>query len=187
MNNFLMKQFEKLVFRQNFAHGYASRRTDKQYLGLIAIGILFLCGAKLSAQIPYAVGEWKSLYDEGFQNWSVGSFSYEGSIADGGSYYFTFKTTEKREFSLLVANVGYWTKQERDSSTQVFFLVTQEDESEVPNLYKIQVDSDEEGVLLRMFTRVIENPEMGSAEDLNMLKLAVDHLESRKVFSKFPP
>lgn len=187
MKTFLMKQFQKLVFRQNFAHGYASKRTDKQYSNLIAIGILFLWGAKLSAQIPYAVGDWKSLYDEGFQNWAVESFSYEGSVADGGSYYFTFTTTEEREFSLLVANFGYWTKQERDSSTQVFFLVTQEDESEVPKLYKIQVDSDEEGVLLRMFTRVIENPEMGSPEDLNMLKLAVDHLESRKVFSNFLP
>jgi hypothetical protein len=160
---------------------------NRNFLNLVAIEILFLWVSKLGAAIPYEAGEWEALYDEGFRNWSIESFSYEGSVADGGSHIFKFTTTENGEFSLLVANVGYWTERERDASIQVFFLVTHEDKSEVPKLFKVQADSEEERILLRMLKQVIENPKKVSPEDLKMLKLTVDHLESRKVFPKFLP
>ena len=128
------------------------------------------------------------LHKKKFEKWEVVSYE-SGHLLDGGSLAFTFTGTNGQKSGLLVANPRYWmtesvNNQSLKKQKQVFYLTV----TELPEntwYFKIGENSKEEKIVVQLLESTLKNAKPKAGGDKTNLKLALDHLQSRKVLPIF--
>lgn len=136
---------------------------------------------KVSAEEPVfppaeLKGEWAALEKSGFKNWKNIEYAGGGKVGDGGSDVFQFKLEDGTEFSVLVANMSYWTEEDIAKMRQVIYVTRDK------RFYLLKPASDEEKLLIK----IIKEAKIDEKHDAKMIREFLDKLwktiETREVW-----
>lgn len=123
---------------------------------------------------PELRSEWKELEGKKFSDWTIKSFLGWASPADGGSKVFAFETGSGERFSIMAANRGYWTAEERKEARQVFFLLHEN------RFFRIEPGSKEEESVIGKLAAAADTLQGEGRRSPELLKDLAARLKSRE-------
>jgi hypothetical protein len=118
--------------------------------------------------------EWKDLEELKFSDWIIKEFRGWGIVADGGSKVFSFASDDGDRFELMVANLGYWTPEDKELQRQVFFVIYK------TRFYRIEPTTNEERNLIEKLKDAAKRLTGEGVRDPKLLMSLAERLGSRE-------
>lgn len=122
--------------------------------------------------------EWTELEELKFSDWSIKNYLGWDVPFDGGSKVFFFESDHGNKFDLMVANLDYWTEQDKKEQRQVFIVIHKN------RFYRIAPGSDEEKNMIAKLTEAACKLKGEGKKDPKLLASLAKLLESREPIFK---
>lgn len=122
--------------------------------------------------------KWSELEELKFSSWTIKDFIGWDEPFDGGSKVFFFESDVGERFDLMVANLGYWTAQDKKELRQVFVVIHRN------RFYRIEPKSNEEKNMIAKLTQAAGKLSGEGKKDPKLLASLAERLESREPIFK---
>jgi uncharacterized coiled-coil protein SlyX len=118
--------------------------------------------------------DWKELQEQKFSDWTIKSFLGWDIAGDGGSKGYFFESDGGERFDLVVANLAYWTEEDKQKRRQVFFVIHKN------RFYRIEARSAEEKNIIEKLTNAAARLTGEGKKAPELLTSLAKRLESRE-------
>jgi len=118
--------------------------------------------------------DWKELQRQKFSDWTIKSFLGWDVAGDGGSKGYFFESDGGERFDLVVANLAYWTEEDKQKRRQVFFVIHKN------RFYRIEARSAEEKNIIEKLTNAAARLTGEGKKAPELLTSLAKRLESRE-------
>ena len=118
--------------------------------------------------------DWKELQEQKFSDWTIKSFLGWDIAGDGGSTGYFFESDGGERFDLVVANLAYWTEEDKQKRRQVFFVIHKN------RFYRIEARSAEEKNIIEKLTNAAARLTGEGKKAPELLTSLAKRLESRE-------
>ena len=118
--------------------------------------------------------DWKELQEQKFSDWTIKSFLGWDIAGDGGSKGYFFESDGGERFDLVVANLAYWTEEDKQKRRQVFFVIHKN------RFYRIEARSAEEKNIIEKLTNAAARLTGEGKKAPELLTGLAKRLESRE-------
>jgi uncharacterized coiled-coil protein SlyX len=118
--------------------------------------------------------DWRELQEQKFSDWTITSFLGWDIAGDGGSKGYFFESDGGERFDLVVANLAYWTEEDKQKRRQVFFVIHKN------RFYRIEARSAEEKNIIEKLTNAAARLTGEGKRAPELLTSLAKRLESRE-------